>query len=615
MEERNHFDIVVIGGGHAGTEAAWMASQFENLKVAIITMPGVPLASAPCNPSVGGVGKGQVVREIDALGGLMGRLADLSGLQWRTLNESKGHAVWSTRAQIDKELYPKEARRHLLSRGNISLIQERVEGVSKGDVFNIVTKGNTFSAKKVVVTTGTFLNGRLHVGGEHFPGGRPGIGASGGLGDIFDGVKTLGRRFKTGTPPRIDRKTIDFSKLKPQPSNPKVPLFHYAHRPEERFLEQIPCYLTSTNAKTMEIVRQNREKSPLFNGQIEGVGARYCPSLEDKAYRYPHRQAHHIFLEPETLGGGSYYPSGISSSLPREVQCAFVRTIEGLERAEILVYGHAVEYDVVDTRQLDMTLQHRSIGGLYFAGQVNGTSGYEEAAGQGLVAGVNAALSQKGRETLALSREDSYIGVMIEDLIGQDRDDPYRLFTARCENRLLVREDNALVRMAPYRAKMGLNGGIDQYQRDFLSSLRRLEHSLLIHRYGKEHGGDFDRKGYGPLRPGMNLADLLKRSGFDPAGVLEEELKQRGQVFDRRAVMTAAISAKYEGHIARALEEGRKQQGLLAKRVDWETMVTSPHIANECRERIKAVRPQTFFELQRIEGLRPATLAYVASAL
>ena len=616
MENIANFDICVIGGGHAGTEAAWIASQFGDLEVAVITMPGVPLASAPCNPSVGGVGKGQVVREIDALGGLMGKLADLSAIQWRILNESKGYAVQSTRAQIDKEIYPVEAKKHLLSRKNITLIREKVKRVAKkGEVFNISTGEGEFLAKKVVITTGTFLNGKLHVGPEHFSGGRPCVEASEGLEDIFMGVRALEKRFKTGTPPRIDRKTIDFSKLKPQPSNGKVPSFHYAHDPGKRFLEQRPCYLTSTNPKTMEIVQKNRDQSPMFNGQIKAVGARYCPGLEDKAYRYPDRHTHHIFLEPETLGGDSYYPSGISSSLPKEVQKAFLQTIEGLEKAEILMYGHAVEYDVVDTEQLDDTMQHKNIEGLYFAGQVNGTSGYEEAAGQGLVAGINGALSLKGKEKLVLSREDSYIGVMIGDLIGLRRDEPYRLFTARCENRLLVREDNALIRMAPYRAKMGLEGAIDEYQRNFIDSLGRLQHHLRTRRYGEKDREYFARQEYGTLKSGMALGDLLKRSEIDPIEVLERELGRQEQIFDRRTVITAAISARYEGHIARAKEEQKRRRGLWDRGVDWEKIVASPHIAHECRERIKAERPRTFFDLQRIEGLRPATLALVASGL
>ena len=615
MGVEKRFDLIVIGGGHAGIEAAWMAAQ-EGLGVAIVTMPGVAIASAPCNPSIGGVGKGQVVREVDALGGLMGRLADLAAIQWRTLNTSKGYAVQSTRVQIDKMRYPQYAEQMLLSCKNISLIREKVEGVAKGEnFFTISTAKSSLLSSKVVVTTGTFLGGKLHVGRECREGGRPHCEASPGIENLFDNVETLNHRFKTGTPPRLDRKTIDFSKLKPQLSDKKVQTFHYAHSTHERFLKQAPCYLTKTNRKTIEIVQKNKLLSPMFSGQIQAVGARYCPGLEDKVHRYPDRYSHHIFLEPETLGGDSIYPSGISSSLPKEVQLSFVRTIEGLEKAHILAYGQAVEYDVVNTARLDETLQYQDIEGLYFAGQVNGTSGYEEAAGQGLVAGVNAALAFLGKEKLTLSREDSYIGVMIEDLISTKRDSPYRLFTARCENRLSVREDNAIIRMAPYRIKMGLDTKIDRYQREFLASYHRIYQEVLHRRYGEKDRNDFEKWHYGPLRSGMNLGELLKRNNLDPVETLKRELRPLGQILDERVLSALAISICYEGHIQRADKENARFVKLSHKKIDWKKIATSSHIAHECRERIREIRPSTFSQLQRIDGIRAATLAYVAGAI
>jgi tRNA uridine 5-carboxymethylaminomethyl modification enzyme len=386
------FDILIIGGGHAGIEAANIASQFQ-LKVAIVTMPGVALGSAPCNPSVGGVGKGQVVRELDALGGIMGLLADKAGIQFRMLNDSKGFAVQSTRVQIDKDRYSLAAEEHISHISNISVFREKVVSViQEDDNFTVVTTNRSYRTKKLVVTVGTFLNGKLHTGTEQRSGGRVDCDPSSSLEDLFAKITTTPQRFKTGTPPRIHKDTIDYSKLEEQPSDSSVRNFHCLNSPYSRTLQQVSCYLARTNSETMEIIRASKDKSPMFNGQIRGVGARYCPSIEDKAHRYPDKNIHHVFVEPEGLDLDTMYPSGISSSLPREVQEDYVRSICGLESAEILVYGYAVEYDVVDTTTLSMTLEHNEIRNLYFAGQVNGTSGYEEAAGQGFIAGANAAL-------------------------------------------------------------------------------------------------------------------------------------------------------------------------------------------------------------------------------
>ena len=437
------FDIIVVGGGHAGIEAAYIASQF-NLQVAILTIPDVGLGSAPCNPSVGGVGKGQVVRELDALGGLMGILADKAGIQYRTLNESKGFAVQSSRVQIDKDLYSEKAEELIAKTPNITIIREKVISISPG--FEVKTVARSYRASKIIMTVGTFLNGKLHTGSEQTFGGRIGVEPSSGLNDLLASIKTRPQRFKTGTPPRLHKDTIDYSKLEEQPSDASVRNFHCLNVPFEREARQVSCYLAHTNAETMEIIRSNRERSPMFNGQINGVGARYCPSIEDKAFRYPEKTSHHVFIEPEGLNLDTVYPSGISSSLPKDVQESYVRSMVGLENAKVEVYGYAVEYDVIDTTELSITLEHQSLPGLYFAGQVNGTSGYEEAAGQGYIAGANASLAILGLNPLILSRHESYIGVMIEDLTSNTRDEPYRLFTARSENRLFIREDNTLTR-------------------------------------------------------------------------------------------------------------------------------------------------------------------------
>jgi tRNA uridine 5-carboxymethylaminomethyl modification enzyme len=612
-----NFDIAIIGGGHAGLEAAWTSAQF-GLKVAIITMPGVSIASAPCNPAVGGVGKGQVVREIDALGGIMGKLADRSAIQYRILNESKGYAVQSTRVQIDKEVYTREAEQAVSDNSNIEVIRERVEKTSKeDDLFKIVTTDSVIHSKKVVVTTGTFLDSRMHIGEEQTVGGRVDCDTAGKLDDVFEGIVSLGIKFKTGTPPRLRRDTIDFSVMDEQESDPRTQNFHYSHPTEKRFVKQVSCHLTRTNDSTLGIIRDNKERSPIFNGQIKGVGPRYCPSIEDKAYRYEDKNSHHVFVEPESLELDTFYPNGISTSLPKEVQLDFIRTIPGLEKAEIEIWGYAVEYDVVDTTRLDRTLQSQDVPGLYFAGQVNGTSGYEEAAGQGLIAGSNAALSLLGKNNLILDREVSYIGVMVEDLVSDKRDEPYRLFTARSENRLYVREDNTLLRMAPFRRELGLNCELDKYIASF-----ELAHEVLwdlckntTYKANPKNKDYFKEMGYGPLTSNITLAELSKRAHLDPIETIQKELDVNGLDFDEKVVRTTAISLKYEGYINRADIENQKILRLSKKLVDWNRLVGSENISFECRQRIKEIRPETFGQLQRITGIRPATLAYVAGNL
>ena len=610
----NNFDVLVIGGGHAGIEAAYIASQF-NLQVGIITIPGIGLGSAPCNPSVGGVGKGQVVRELDALGGLMGILADKAGIQFRTLNDSKGFAVQSSRVQIDKERYSQEAEKLISTVPNIKVIREKVTSIQKNDVF-YVTGENTYFAKKIIMTVGTFLNGKLHTGNEQALGGRVDCEPSAGLQDLFRDIKTRPQRFKTGTPPRLDKKTIDYSKLEEQPSDSSVRNFHCLHKPFDRAISQVSCWLAHTNEETMETIRANKEKSPMFNGQIKGVGARYCPSIEDKAFRYPDKNVHHVFIEPEGLNLDTVYPSGISSSLPKEVQLQYVRSMEGLEKAEILVYGYAVEYDVIDTTDLKLTLEHTQIKDLYFAGQVNGTSGYEEAAGQGFIAGANAALALVGLSPLVLSRHESYIGVMIEDLTSNTRDEPYRLFTARSENRLFIREDNSLQRMWPYRTSLMLNFPIDQYQRTFMEAYEELmnycdetmisEKSSLM----KEFSGEGDLQ---QLVRRMSVAELLKQAWLNPVKTLERILQFYGLSLDPDLVRTVGISKKYEGYIKRSEDQYAKIKKLDSMRINWEEIVSSSNISFECKQRVSRIRPDTFGQLKLIEGIRPATLAVVAA--
>lgn len=614
MRNMKTFDVLVVGGGHAGIEAAYIASQF-GLEVGIITIPGIGLGSAPCNPSVGGVGKGQVVRELDALGGLMGILADKAGIQFRTLNDSKGFAVQSSRVQIDKDRYSVEAEKIIATIPNITVIREKVTSITKNDLFVVVGE-NKFLSKKVIMTVGTFLNGKMHTGSEQSLGGRIGCDKSGGLQDIFADIKTRPQRFKTGTPPRLDKATIDYSKLEEQPSDSSVRNFHCLHLPFDRHISQVSCYLARTNQNTMEIIRENKEKSPMFNGQIKGVGARYCPSIEDKAFRYPEKHVHHVFIEPEGLDLDTVYPSGISSSLPKEVQEEYVRSIEGLENAEIKVYGYAVEYDVVDTTDLKLTLEHTQIANLYFAGQVNGTSGYEEAAGQGFIAGANAALSILGLDPLILSRHESYIGVMIEDLTSNTRDEPYRLFTARSENRLFIREDNSLLRMWPYRTKFLLNYPIDQYQRAFLQQYEELmlfcdetmisEKSPLM----KEFSGEGDLQ---QLVRRMSVSEILRQAWLNPITTLERVLAFHGIELTYDLVRTVAISKKYDGYIKRSEDQFEKLKKMDNMKISWEAITASNNISFECKQRIARIRPDTFGQLKLIEGIRPATLAVVAA--
>lgn len=610
-----HFDLIVVGGGHAGLEAAWSAAQFESLSVALLSLPEVALGNMPCNPSIGGVGKGQVVRELDALGGLMGQLADRSAIQCRILNESKGYAVQSTRFQVDKFLYSELAEKFIEDHPRISLLRERLEAISHRDeLYTLSTSAGTYTSSSLILTTGTFLNGLLHCGEESVAGGIIDCAPSHGLGQLFADVPLRTLRFKTGTPPRLKLSTIDLTKLEAQPSDPRAQSFHWENSLNERHQEQICCYMAHTNPLTMEIIRSNRARSPLFNGQISGVGPRYCPSIEDKAFRYPDRNTHHVFVEPEGLTTESTYVNGLSTSLPKDVQEGYIHSIIGLENSEFLRYGYAVEYDVIDTTQLSRTLECQSVPGLFFAGQVNGTSGYEEAAAQGLIAGFNAALRLLGKNPLILDRHESYIGVLIEDLVSNTRDEPYRLFTARSENRLYLREDNTLFRMMPYRQQLGIISPLDNYYRQFVFSYYLLD-SLCDQTIYRQNGvteSHFSAMNYGPIGANISLTELMKRSQLDPVTVLKQELAYFQAKFDERVIYAVAISKKYDGYIKRADAETERFRKMERRAIRWEELYNSSNISYECRQRIKAIRPETFGQLMRMEGIRPATLAYVA---
>lgn len=638
MRFSTEFDVIVVGGGHAGTEAALAAARM-GLSTLLLTHNIETLGQMSCNPAIGGIGKGHLVKEIDALGGAMALAIDAAGIQFRTLNASKGPAVRATRAQADRQLYKRAIRRMLETQPHLVLFQQEVADlVVEGDrVLGCVTQsGIEFRARAVVLTVGTFLGGRIHVGLESHAGGRAGDPPSISLAARLRELPLRVGRLKTGTPPRIDGRSIDYSSLREQHSDSPRPVFSYLGT-RAQHPRQLPCHITATNERTHAIIRAASTRSPMFTGLIEGVGPRYCPSVEDKVVRFADKLSHQIFVEPEGLDTHEVYPNGISTSLPFDVQVEFVRTIAGFERAHITRPGYAIEYDFFDPRDLKSNLESKFIAGLFFAGQINGTTGYEEAAAQGLLAGINAALQVSGREPWAPKRSEAYIGVLVDDLITRGAPEPYRMFTSRAEYRLSLREDNADLRLTEKGFELGLVG--DERWQFFVTKreavafeTRRLA-AWVIHPEAVDAA--LLLKLGAPLTREVHALDLLRRPEVtydDLLGVADdllgvvvepamlEDSRQDGDAAtahwrdDERLLAQVKqqidVQAKYSGYLVRQAQEIDRQQRNddLSLPVDIDYSSVSG-LSNEVRQRLLEVRPETLGQAARIPGLTPAAMS------
>jgi tRNA uridine 5-carboxymethylaminomethyl modification enzyme len=606
------FDVIVVGGGHAGTEAALAAARC-GARTLLLTQNIETLGQMSCNPAIGGIGKGHLVREIDALGGIMAQATDLAGIQFRTLNASKGPAVRATRAQADRSLYRQAIRSVLENQPNLSLFQQTVADlIVAGDkVVGVKTQmGLDFSARAVVLTTGTFLGGKIHIGLENYSGGRAGDPASIALADRLRELPFRIDRLKTGTPPRIDGRTINFNKLEKQYGDDPVPVFSFLGK-REQHPRQIPCHITRTNPKTHDIIRAGLDRSPLYSGVIEGIGPRYCPSIEDKIVRFADRDTHQIFVEPEGLDTHEIYPNGISTSLPFDVQYDFVRSMEGFENAEIVRPGYAIEYDFFDPRDLKMSLETKHMKGLFFAGQINGTTGYEEAAAQGLIAGLNAARLVQDQESWCPKRNEAYMGVMIDDLITRGTQEPYRMFTSRAEYRLLLREDNADLRLTEKGRELGLVDDVRwqafETKREAISNLQDDLKKKWIRAESAE--AELAEQFWGkPLLKEASLAELLRRPEVDAQRLLS--FLEGGDEISEQVGEQVEIQAKYAGYIVRQqtdIDKTLRYDHLhLPDSLDYNGV---PGLSNEVSQKLKAQRPETLGQASRIPGMTPAAIS------
>ena len=612
MSVQDHYDVIIVGGGHAGTEAA-LASARQGVRTLLLTQNIETLGQMSCNPAIGGIGKGHLVKEVDALGGVMAKAADLGGIQFRILNASKGPAVRATRAQADRVRYKAAVRGYLESQENLFLFQQTVDDliVENDRVVGVATQaGLRFSAKSVVLTVGTFLGGLIHIGMENHQGGRAGDPASNSLAQRLRALPFRVDRLKTGTPPRIATNSINFSILDEQPGDTPTPMFSFLGKQSDH-PDQISCYITHTNEQTHDVIRKNLDRSPMYAGEIEGIGPRYCPSIEDKVVRFADRNSHQIFLEPEGLNCGEVYPNGISTSLPFDVQYEIVRSMKGLENAHITRPGYAIEYDFFDPRDLQPWLETKHMAGLFFAGQINGTTGYEEAAAQGLIAGLNAGLQAREMEPWFPRRDEAYIGVMIDDLITSGTKEPYRMFTSRAEYRLLLREDNADLRLTPKGRELGLVD--DERWTAFSAKKEAIEKEtsrLEAYKFSPEKVDQAVAEQVlgEPLKKVNTAIELLRRPTVDYDGLLklmDEQTSLPNDVSEQ-----VVISTKYAGYITRQKSEierlQRHEMTALPDNLDYKEV---RGLSNEVCEKLQQAKPNSLGQAARISGVTPAAIS------